>query len=285
VWLPASGWNGKFLGVGNGGWAGTIGYAALAAGVAGGYAAVGTDTGHAGNTAAFALGHPEKLIDMGYRAIHEMTVSGKAISRAFYDRSPSLSYFNGCSQGGRQAVTEAMRYPADYDGIIAGAPAIYNTEIHTGRMAINAMVHRSSDAFIPQSKFASVHDAVLKACDPLDGVTDGVIENPMACKFDPKTVQCTGADDGRCLTPAQVETMRRLYSSPFTEAQVKGSPAYLQPGTELGWATLGGERPVGTAFEAMKFIVFKDANWDAKTFKPATDIDRGLKSDPVEFLD
>ena len=281
VWLPAAGWNGKFQGVGNGGWAGTISYPALAAAVTAGYAAVSTDTGHVGGTAAFALDHPEKMVDFGYRAIHEMTTTGKAVTKEFYGKMPSAAIFNGCSLGGRQAITEAMRYPEDYNGIIAGAPAIYNTELHAGRAALNAMVHRSSDAFIPAAKYAAVHEAVLNACDGLDGVKDGVIDNPLACTFDFKAAQCTGADDGKsCLTPAQVETMRRLYSSPFTEAQVKGSPAYLQPGTELGWGTLAGERPVGTALEQMKFVVFKNANWDPKTFNLATDTDRALKADP-----
>ena len=115
VWLPASRWNGKFQAVGNGGWAGSISYTALAAAVAAGYATASTDTGHVGNTGAFALGHPEKVIDFGYRAVHEMTVQAKAVIDAFYGARPTLSIWNGCSQGGRQGITEAVRYPADFD--------------------------------------------------------------------------------------------------------------------------------------------------------------------------
>jgi len=126
VWLPVSGWNGKFQAVGNGGWNGSIPYAALANAVIAGYATVGTDTGHVGNTSAFALGHPEKLIDFGHRAVHEMTVAAKAIA-AYYGNGPRLSYWNGCSNGGRQGLMEAQRYPADYDGILAGAPGNYRT--------------------------------------------------------------------------------------------------------------------------------------------------------------
>src|SRR5262245_36362101 len=148
VWLPAAGWNGKFQAVGNGGWAGSISYPALASAIAGGYASASTDTGHTGNTAAFALGHPEKLIDMGYRAVHEMTVTAKAIVDAYYGRTASLSMWNGCSLGGRQAITEAARYPADYDAIIAGASAVNNIHLHAARIAINQIVHRTSDSYI-----------------------------------------------------------------------------------------------------------------------------------------
>src|SRR6266853_2576988 len=136
VWLPSSGWNGKFQAVGNGGWAGVISYQALAQAVAAGYAGASTDTGHVGNTAAFAIGHPEKLLDMGYRAVHEMTVEAKAIVDAFYGAAPKLSFWNGCSLGGRQGITEAQRYPDDFDAIVAGAPAVNWMRLHGARMAI-----------------------------------------------------------------------------------------------------------------------------------------------------
>jgi feruloyl esterase len=286
VWLPVSGWNGKFQGVGNGGWAGTIGYSALGNAVKAGYAGASTDTGHEGNTAAFAVGHPEKLIDMGYRAVHEMTVQGKSIVRAFYGNAPTTAIFNGCSLGGRQAITEANRYPADYDAIIAGAPAVYNMAIHAARIALNAAAQRGPGSRIPREKYAMVHDAVLQACDALDGVKDGVIDEPQRCAFDPKVLECKSpstrsgrADDASCLTPAQVETMRMLYA-PLKNA--KGeifSAPMLQPGTELGWNTLAGEKPVGTALEAFRYVVFKDPNWTVDKFNPATDIARALAAD------
>jgi feruloyl esterase len=279
VWLPMSGWNGSFQGVGNGGWAGTIGYASLAAAVKAGYAGASTDTGHVGNTAAFASGHPEKLIDMGYRAVHEMTVQGKSIVNAFYGNAPKVSMFNGCSQGGRQAITEANRYPADYDAIIAGAPAIYNMALHTARVALNAASQRTPESRIPREKYAMVHDAVLQACDAPDGVKDGVIDDPLRCSFDPKVLECKGIDGPSCLTPAQVETMRLLYA-PLKNAKGEVySPPLLQPGTELSWSTLAGPQPVGTAFEAFKYIVFKDAAWTVSRFNPATDISRALAAD------
>ena len=279
VWLPVSGWNGKFQGVGNGGWAGTIGYAALGNAVKAGYAGAGTDTGHVGNTAAFAVGHVEKLIDMGYRAVHEMTVQGKSIVSAFYGALPSVSMFNGCSQGGRQAVTEANRYPNDYDAIIAGAPAIYNMAIHTARVALNAAAQRAPDSRVPREKYAMVHDGVLQACDGLDGVKDGVIDDPLRCAFDPKVLECKGVDGPSCLTGAQVETMRILYAPlKMANGDVYSSPL-LQPGTELGWNTLAGLQPVGTAHEAFKYVVFQDPKWTVAQFNPATDIARALKAD------
>src|SRR5579863_5446586 len=137
VWMPVSGWNGKLQAVGNGGWAGVISYSALAAAVAGGYASASTDTGHQGNTAKFALGHPEKVVDMAYRAVHEMTVQAKAITKAYYGGQPKLSFWNGCSTGGRQGITEAAKYPDDFDAIVAGASAINWMHLHVARMTLN----------------------------------------------------------------------------------------------------------------------------------------------------
>jgi feruloyl esterase len=288
VWLPVSGWNGKFQAVGNGGFAGVISYAALAAAVKAGYAAASTDTGHQGNTASFALGHPEKVIDFADRAVHEMTVQAKAIVNAYYGNAPSLSFWNGCSQGGRQGITEAAKYPSDFDGIVAGAPGIYWMRLLVARMVINVFAHRSEDSYIPPSKYALVHEAALKACDALDGVKDGVIENPKVCHFDPKVLVCKGADGPNCLTPAQVETARALYApikNPKTGAEVM--PALLQPGSELGWAILAGPEPIRYSIETFQYLVFKNPNWDWHQFNPATDIDAALKADNdlLEFTD
>src|SRR5262249_53463193 len=132
VWMPSAGWNGKFQGVGNGGFAGSLSYSVMGYPLRRGYAVATTDTGHTGGDAAWAMGHPEKLLDYGHRGIHEMTVKGKAITAAFYGTAPKRSYFGGCSNGGRQALMEAQRYPGDYDGIIAGAPANHFTHIAVG---------------------------------------------------------------------------------------------------------------------------------------------------------
>jgi len=280
VWLPTSGWNGKFQAVGNGGWAGVISYSALAAAVDGGYASASTDTGHVGSTGAFALGHPEKLIDFGHRAVHEMTVQAKATIDAFYGSAPKLSLWNGCSQGGRQGIMEAMRYPSDYDAIAAGASSVGQTLLHGVRMALHPIVHRSADSYIPPEKYPVIHKAVLQACDAADGLADGVIENPRRCKFDPKVLECKGGDSASCLTPAQVETVKALYApirNPATGAEI--FPPLLQPGTELGWRTLAGPQPYGTAVDAYRYIVFKDPNWDWRRFNPATDIDLAVQVD------
>ena len=280
VWLPSSGWNGKFQAVGNGGWAGTISYPALAQAVAAGYATASTDTGHAGNNGSFALGHPEKLIDFGFRAVHETTQQAKAVVGAYYGSSPALSFWNGCSLGGRQGITEAQRYPADFDAIVAGAPAVNSMSLHAARVAINQIVHRSADSYIPPEKYQAIHDAALNACDALDGVKDGVIDTPSRCKFDPKVLACSGPESAACLTAAQVETARALYA-PVKDPKSGGVvfPQLLEPGSELGWATLAGPQPVGTALDAFKYVVFADANWDWRSFNLSTDLSRGLRQD------
>ena len=226
VWLPASGWNGKFQAVGNGGWAGSIiygGQRGLAAALNRGYATASTDTGHTGlpDDASFALGHPEKVVDFGYRAVHEMTVAAKAIVTAFYNDPPRRSYWYGCSTGGRQGITEAVRYPSDYDGIIAGAPAVDQMHLHGGRIALNQIVNRTADSYIPTEKHSTIHKAVLAACDEADGVKDGLLENPLTCRFDPGVLQCKGEDGPLCLTPAQVETAR-------THVRGREGPAYRE---------------------------------------------------------
>jgi len=211
VWLPESGWNGKLQSVGNGAWAGTIGYGAMAPAVTAGYAAASTDTGHTGNNANFITGHPEKVIDFGYRAVHEMTVAAKAIINAYYGSGPKYSYWTGCSTGGRQALMEAQRYPDDYDGILAGAPAIYASRLQGTQVWASQAVHKSEASFIPPAKFPIIRDAVLQQCDALDGVKDGVLENPTRCKFDPKVLTCKAGDATSCLTPAQVDAAAKLY--------------------------------------------------------------------------
>jgi feruloyl esterase len=267
VWLPATGWNGKLQSVGNGGWAGVIPYPALAAALAAGYATAATDTGHVGNTAAFVPGHREKLVDYGYRAVHEMTVAAKALIGAFYGNAPRLSYWNGCSTGGRQGLMEALRYPADYDGIIAGAPVNYRTHQLTWELWIAQAVHASAASYIPPAKYPAIHAAALDACDARDGVKDGLIENPAACSFDPGVLACRQGDDASCLTPPQVEAARKIYSpavNPETRQEI--FPA-LQPGSELGWGGLAGPQAVGEAVEFFRYVVYNDPAWDFRTLR------------------
>src|SRR5688572_24468372 len=189
VWLPASGWNGRFEAVGNGGWNGTIDRNALAAGLRLGYATASTDTGHEGGGGPW-MQRPEKLVDFGYRAVHEMTVAAKAIVTAHYGNAPSKSYFVGCSAGGRQGLKAAQRFPEDFDGIVAGAPALNTTGRAAYAISVAQNLHKDEASYIPATKYPAIHDAVLQACDALDGVTDRVLENPRQCKFDPKVLQC-----------------------------------------------------------------------------------------------
>ena len=285
VWLPASEWNGKFQAVGNGGWAGSITYSALAAALADGYATASTDTGHTGGTAAFAVGHPEKVIDLGYRAVHEMTAKAKTLINAFYGAPPKLSIWNGCSQGGRQGITAGVRYPSDFDAIVAGAPAVNWMHLHAGRMLSNRAANRTPAGNIPRAKYQLVQNAVLDACDALDGIKDGVLEDPLACRFDPQVLQCkAGQSEDSCLTPPQVESARALYAPVMHPTKREMVLPGLVPGSELGWNAAAGAQPVATALEAYKYLVFQDPNWDPGRFNPATDIDRMLQADRGDVL-
>jgi feruloyl esterase len=266
IWLPQMNWNRKFEAVGNGGWAGSISYAAMADALRRGYATASTDTGHAGGGASFALGHPEKLIDYSYRSEHEMTATAKAVIAAFYGNAPQLSYWNGCSAGGKQGLKEAQKYPGDFDGIVAGAPAANWSGRAAQSIWINRAVHGDEAAYIPPSKYAVIHAAVLEACDGADGVKDGVLEDPTRCTFDPELLECKSADDSSCLTRPQVEAARKIYSAavnPRTKQEI--FPGH-ERGSELGWATMAGPQPFAIGLEFFRFAVFQDPTWDPGRF-------------------
>jgi feruloyl esterase len=264
VWMPETGWNNKLLAVGNGGWAGSISYGAMAPPVTAGYAATSTDTGHTGGAATFVVNHPEKVIDFSYRAVHEMTVAAKAITAAFYGGGPRLSYFQGCSTGGRQALTSAQRYPLDFDGIIAGASAVNASLLHSTQIWVTQQANRDKESRIPKKKYATLHNAVLEACDALDGVKDRVIENPGQCKFDPTVLQCKKGDSSRCLTAPQVETAKRVFAGP-------GLLTGFAYGSEGGWnGTL--KKPVGIAYDMYRYLVFEDPKWSYKDLDVEKDV-------------
>ena len=273
VWMPASEWNGKFEAVGNGGWAGTISYPAMAQALVRGYATTSTDTGHSTPGGSFALGHPEKLTDYAYRSEHEMTVKAKAIVNAFYGNPPTRSYFNGCSTGGRQALTEASRFPDDFDGIIAGAAANPKTHLDTWRIWMGLETLKDPARRIAKEKYPAIHQAVLAACDALDGLKDGLISDPTSCHFDPQVMACKEGDGASCLTPKQVQSVKTILGpakSPRTGEEI--FPGY-QPGTELAWGLLiGGPDPYATALDQFRYMVFNDPHWDWRTF----DVDRDL---------
>ena len=282
VWMPTSGWNGKYQAVGNGGWSGSISIRAMEEALKEGYATSSTDTGHEGASASFALGHPEKLIDYAYRSEHEMTVKAKAIIAAFYGREAKYSYWNGCSAGGKQALKEAQRFPDDYDGIIAGAPGNNWTGRAIYSMWVAQALHGDEASYIPREKYPMIHNAVLEACDALDGVRDGLLEDPTRCHFDPKVLECKNGDGPACLTALQVEAARKIYSgaiNPQTKQQIFPG---LEPGSELRWEVLGSPQPFSIGNDFFKYIVFKDPSWNFKTLNVGNDaalaekIDNGL---------
>jgi hypothetical protein len=277
VWMPASGWNGKYQGQGNGGFAGAIDYASLAGAVSRGYASAATDTGHAGDAtdASWALRHPEKIVDFGYRGIHEMSEKAKAVVAAFYGTPPPHSYFSSCSDGGREALMEAQRFPADYDGIVAGAPANFWTHLVAGAAWDSQALLADPASYIPAAKLPAISAATIAACDAQDGLADGIISDPMHCHFDPAQIQCKGPESDGCLTEPQVTALKKIYAGPRTSSGNQIFPGYM-PGGELGgggwglWITGSApEKSLQFAFGSHFFadMVFDNANWDFRKFK------------------
>ena len=275
VWMPVEGWNGKFRGQGNGGFAGEIGFGSMGAALGQGYATAGTNTGHSGGgtDASWALGHPERVTDFGYRAIHAMTRVAKGAINAFYGRSPQHSYFGSCSNGGRQALMEAQRFPEDYDGVLAGAPANFWTHLLTKAVADAQATTLDPASYIPSGKLPAIAKAVNVACDSRDGVTDGVVNDPRRCPFDPAALLCKDHDSDACLTAPQVVALQKLYQGPSDSSGREIFPGYL-PGAEEGdggwgpWIT--GPAPgksllfaFGTGYFAN--MVYERADWDYRS--------------------
>ena len=279
VWLPAADWNGKYQAVGNGAFTGSIRHGSMAAALAQGYATSSTDTGHVGNTASFGLGHPEKVIDFGWRSIHEMTVTAKAIMAAYYDEGPRYSYWNGCSAGGRQAMKLAQRFPDDFDGIVAGAPGQDWTGRAAGSLRVATALEANEAARLSEEDRLLVHTVALKACDKADGIEDGVIDSPEACDFDPAVLQFSGPKDASCLTAAQVDTVRMLYSSPVNPETGRAITG-LVPGSELNWTDMGWTRSArDTGLEQYRYLVYADPEWTIDRFDFDIDIVKAEETD------
>ena len=236
VWLPIENWNGNFNGVGGGGFAGVISYTAMASALKRGYAVASTDTGHVETDLAW-LKDDGLLADYGHRAIHEITLSGKAVVRQVYNHGTRYSYFTGCSTGGRQGLMEAQRYPNDYDGVLAGAPVNWLVEDMLHQLwAANAALGKP-ESRLPAEKLEVLASAVLNACDSKDGVVDGLLQNPLACGFEPGQLQCEeGQGTAACLTAAQVETARKVYAGPSSARTGVKISAGAALGSELNWA-------------------------------------------------
>jgi feruloyl esterase len=279
VWLPSSSWNGKYQAVGNGGWAGVISYTAMADALARGYATSSTDTGHVGARGTFALDHPEKLIDYAYRSEHEMVMKSKAVIENFYGSPIRYAYWVGCSTGGKQGLTEAQRYPNDFDGIVAGAPANFMIHLHAWSLWVYQAVHKTPNSFLETAHLQTLHAAALKACDSLDGVSDGVIENPKKCKFDPAVTMCAAGATTGCLNADQVAAAKQIYTAatnPRNKAEIFPP---LQPGSELQWTILAGKNPADVAADTFKYVMFKDPNWDAMKLDFSKDVEMADKID------
>jgi Tannase and feruloyl esterase len=278
LWMPSENWNGKFLAVGNGGWAGNIETGAMAAGLARGYATASNDTGHKGGSASFAVGHPEKLIDFGYRSMHEMAVRSKAIIQAFYNREPQLSYYQGCSTGGRQGLMEAQRFPDDFDAIIAGAPV--NNVVHLNIQSVARLVEMQKEParILPSNKLTLLANAIVAACDVNDGIKDGIISDPQMCKFDPHVLMCKDRDAPDCLTTEQVQTAKRAYAPVKTKAGETVYPG-SSPGFESGYRMPTPGSPMNPLFTDMpRYVGHQDANWDVMSFDLEADLTLAMKN-------
>jgi hypothetical protein len=275
VWLPASGWNQKFLGVGNGGFAGSIDYNSMAGNLKRGYATAATDTGHEADSvdASWAFKHPEKVIDFGYRALHETTGNAKAIVQKFYGRNARHSYFDSCSDGGREALMEAQRFPEDFDGILAGAPANFWTHMLAGGLAVTQGFYGTPDNYISATKIRAISAAAVAACDAKDGVKDGIINEPPRCHFDPSVLLCKGVDSRNCLTAPQISSLKRIYAGGRNSRGVQLFPGFMRGGEEgsNGWPQwIMGQAPglsLGAGFmeNYFRYMVFEDPAWNPLT--------------------
>jgi hypothetical protein len=285
LWIPEGGvWNGRYLQVGNGGFAGAIPYSSLMAGVSKGYAVAGTDDGHRSmkaddsTDASWAMGHREKVIDFGWRALKQTTDLSKAVLTA-YAAPPKFSYFNGCSDGGREALMEAQRFPADFDGVVAGDPANDWTLLQAAGAIGQQTLFRSKAGFVPVSKLSALQAAARRACAD----ETGVIENPLLCRFDPAVIECRAVDTDQCLTRAQVATVRAFYAGE-RDAQGRLIMPGLEPGAEAvknGWgrwvigeAPSGGDPSLAWKFNRnfFAYMVYGDPDYDLMRFDYARDM-------------
>ncbi len=286
VWMPESQWNGKFVGVGNGVWAGSITYFSMVQPLSMGYATAATDDGHQGSPldAGFAAAHPQKLADFGYRAPHQMTVAAKALIARFYGEGTRRSLFVSCSTGGRQGLMEAYLYPNDYDGISSMAPANPMVGLMVSSLWTGEATLKDAASHIPPPKFAMIHRAVVAACDANDGVKDGILSSPDTCHFDPAALQCKAGDAPDCLTAPQVTALRAIYVGPRNPRNGKSLFPGFSPGSESMFPIqTAGPEPFGAAFTYMRDLVFKDPKWDFRTFDYDKDVARALQAGSAQL--
>ncbi len=289
VWLPTDSWNGRYRGVGNGGMAGTISYASMAPALRAGFATASTDTGHASSgrpfDASWASGRPELVADFGHRALHLTTVAAKQVVELFYGRPPEFSYYTGCSKGGQQGLMEAQRYPTDFDGILVGNPANDWTRFYAGAHLWYAQATLADEeSWISPKQVEVLGRAVNEACDELDGIADGVLDDPRECRFDPRQLACDGGPGDHCLSPKQVAAVEKIWSGVTNSSGEVVFPG-LVPGGEAspgGWALwVTGSQPFGSlhwlAGEGFfRHMVFEDPDWDFRSFDYDHDLEYAL---------
>jgi feruloyl esterase len=315
VWLPESGWNGRYLGTGNGGFAGAISTPALAGGLLAGYAVANTDMGTGvlyecnglycggrtglGGGPAGLNGHPDSIKDFGYRATHLMTVAAKQVVAAYYGQPQHHAYFAGCSTGGQQSLMEAQRFPEDYDGILAGAPAYDRTHLHMSGSWGYAWTHASTSSLLTVPALSLINNAVLSKCGGHDGglAGEGFLTQPAACRFDAQSLQCTGdetdvlctdptATSCTCLAPEQAAAMDAIWHGPVDDQGRQLQPGFLRssetpvpvtaadPDGNLG--LVWGQAQPEPAFDGLIFWAL-GPNWTWQDFFTAA-------SDPVAML-
>jgi feruloyl esterase len=274
VWLPLSNWNGRYRAVGNGGYSGNIMTATptMAYGLRHGYATSSTDRGHQLPSlldGSFALGHPEKVIDVAYRGNHVTAVAAKAIIKAFYHSGPRFSYFMGCSGGGYEAIQATYRYPKEYDGVLYGAPGISWVAVSASFIWEAQATLNDPASYIPTSKLPMISAAAVAACDGLDGVVDGVLDDPRQCHFDPAVLQCRSGDAPDCLTKPQVDAMKKIYAGIHTSELIYPG---IEPSSEFGVGLVIQGPTAWFGDQFFKYFVFDDPNWDFRTMNFTSDI-------------
>jgi feruloyl esterase len=272
VWLPADTWNGRLEAVGNGAFQSTISYGALAQAVKSGYAGVGSNTGHEGNSGAVLIGHPEKVIDWGNRAVHEMTLAAKAVVTARYGSPAKYSYWNSCSTGGRQGLVAAEYYPNDFDGLAVGDAANPMTRNQASTLYGSLTMNKSAASSMSPAKWDAYRQAVVNACDASDGVKDGLLNNPLSCHFKPQQMLCKNGDHDDCLTAAQIAALNTLLAgmkNPRTGEQLHaGWPVGAHPANFVV-----GPKPEDVAIDTFR-VIFQDPAWDFHTMDFDRDIAR-----------
>ncbi len=290
LWLPEQGWNGRLLALGSGGFGGFVNDGQLASMLAKGYAVTANDTGHTGQKRAW-MRDPVTRRAWGHSATHVVIGPAKEMVRAFYKRGPAYSYFAGCSTGGAQAMEEAQFYPDDFDGIVAGSPGMYYS--HLMLSFLWGLKTSTDHAKLSPQKLQLLNKAVMKECDAEDGIEDGLLENPLACHFDPGQLLCEDRGSDSCLTRQEIETVKLIYQgprNPRTGAQIypgfvfgsEASPMFVgRLAVAYGWSLIQGPLATQYAIPLLKNMVFgKDWNWKSFDWDhDVTRVDRAVHAD------